>query len=301
MATHISSYPSISPFCNDMIFLSIRFHNPHCAMKDPSSKISHRRSKFLIYNKHSSAHHIHAFRDPTQPNSLLQLLKLVSHSWVSRFTLVLQALSHFVRGGPPNTATPDQDPQLLHIDSSLEPVHPWTCLSIDAYHHFPSFCLHDKLPESCHRCFSYYTSSLTTLCLASFFSVKPKRHLSFCPPNPPFVAEWNSVEIPSRRGSSQWINGCVDNRSGFGEEDDNNTREVKGRELVLLFSVPWSARWNMTRGWMTYSGGRNSNMRLEPRNTCRLFCAMTVHVKNVACGRRLPRNSNFPQAKVSLN
>ena len=48
--------------------------------------------------------------------------------------------------------------------------------------------------------------------------------------------EWNSVEVPSRRGSSQWINGCVDNRSGFGE-DDSNTREVSERELVLGFSV----------------------------------------------------------------
>ena len=37
-----------------------------------------------------------------------------------------------------------------------------------------------------------------------------------------FVEEWNSVEVPSCRGSSQWINGCVDNKSGFGEEDDNN-------------------------------------------------------------------------------
>ena len=28
------------------------------------------------------------------------------------------------------------------------------------------------------------------------------------------VEEWNSVEMPSRRGSSEWISGCVDNRSG---------------------------------------------------------------------------------------
>ena len=51
------------------------------------------------------------------------------------------------------------------------------------------------------------------------------------------VEEWNSVEVPSRRGSSQWINGCVDNRSGFEEEEDNNTGEVGERELVLVFSV----------------------------------------------------------------
>ena len=39
---------------------------------------------------------------------------------------------------------------------------------------------------------------------------------------------WNMTcgsEVPSCRGSSQWINGCVDNKSGFGEEDDSNTRE----------------------------------------------------------------------------
>ena len=56
------------------------------------------------------------------------------------------------------------------------------------------------------------------------------------------VEEWNSVEVSSCRGSSQWINGCVDNRSVFEEEDDSNTREGEGRELVLVFSVPWSAK-----------------------------------------------------------
>ena len=51
------------------------------------------------------------------------------------------------------------------------------------------------------------------------------------------MEERNSVEVPSCRGSSQWINGCVDNRSGFGEEDDGNTGEVGERELVLVSSV----------------------------------------------------------------
>ena len=51
------------------------------------------------------------------------------------------------------------------------------------------------------------------------------------------VEEWNSVEVPSRRGSSQLINGCVDNKSGFGEEDDSDTGEVNERELVPAFSV----------------------------------------------------------------
>ena len=51
------------------------------------------------------------------------------------------------------------------------------------------------------------------------------------------MEEWNSVEVPSRRGSSHWISGCVDNKSGFGEEHDSNTGEVGERELVLVFSV----------------------------------------------------------------
>ena len=29
----------------------------------------------------------------------------------------------------------------------------------------------------------------------------------------------------------------MDNKSGFGEEDDSNTKEVGERELVLVFSV----------------------------------------------------------------
>ena len=49
------------------------------------------------------------------------------------------------------------------------------------------------------------------------------------------VEEWNSVEIPSFRVSSQWINGCVENRSGFREEDDSNTGEV--RENLCWCSV----------------------------------------------------------------
>ena len=53
---------------------------------------------------------------------------------------------------------------------------------------------------------------------------------------------WNSVEVLSSRGSSQWINGCVDNTSGFGDEDDSNTREIGEREIVLVFSVLQGAR-----------------------------------------------------------
>ena len=48
---------------------------------------------------------------------------------------------------------------------------------------------------------------------------------------PRCAEEWNSAEAPPCRGSSQWIDGCVDkSRSGFGEEDDSNTGEVGERE-----------------------------------------------------------------------
>ena len=50
------------------------------------------------------------------------------------------------------------------------------------------------------------------------------------------MEEWNSAETPSCRGSSQWFDGYVENMSGFGDEDDNNTRDVDERELVV-FSV----------------------------------------------------------------
>ena len=53
----------------------------------------------------------------------------------------------------------------------------------------------------------------------------------------PGVEERNFEEVPSCRGSSQWTTRCVDNRSGFGEEDDSNTGGVGERELVLVFSV----------------------------------------------------------------
>ena len=38
-------------------------------------------------------------------------------------------------------------------------------------------------------------------------------------------------------GSSQWTNGCVDNRSGFGEEDDSKTGEVGEKENLCWCSV----------------------------------------------------------------
>ena len=48
------------------------------------------------------------------------------------------------------------------------------------------------------------------------------------------MEEAYSVDVPSCRGSSQWIIGFVDNHSGFGE-NNNNTGEVeeRGGEEVL--------------------------------------------------------------------
>ena len=80
----------------------------------------------------------------------------------------------------------------------------------------------------------------TTACAALSFSLGASLFLaSFCVcfvQRCEFhVEEWDSVGVPSCRGSSQWTNGCVDNKSGFGEEDDSNTGEVSERELVLVF------------------------------------------------------------------
>ena len=51
------------------------------------------------------------------------------------------------------------------------------------------------------------------------------------------MEEGYSVEVPSCRGSSQRIVGYVDNRSGFGEEDDSNAREVEERDGEEVLSV----------------------------------------------------------------
>ena len=52
------------------------------------------------------------------------------------------------------------------------------------------------------------------------------------------VEEGYFVEVPSCRGSSQWIIGHVDNSSGLGEKD-NNTEEVE-REGEEVLSVACS-------------------------------------------------------------
>ena len=103
-------------------------------------------------------------------------------------------------------------------------------------------------------------------------------------------------------GSSQWISGCVDNRSGFGEKDDSNTGEVGGRELVLVFSAPWGARWNITRGWMTYFWDATQTWALSQgtRVVCAVqwLCMWKCGVRQVypfTPPRRLPGNwSWFP-------
>ena len=58
-----------------------------------------------------------------------------------------------------------------------------------------------------------------------------------------------SVDVPSCSGSSQWIIGYVDNGSGFGEEDDNNTGEVEERDGEEVFSVRVQQRLNHD-AWM---------------------------------------------------
>ena len=65
---------------------------------------------------------------------------------------------------------------------------------------------------------------------ASRASTKPREH----------VEEGYSVEAPSCRGSSQWINRHVDNKSGFGGEDDNNTGEVEERDGEEVLNVTCS-------------------------------------------------------------
>ena len=62
------------------------------------------------------------------------------------------------------------------------------------------------------------------------------------------MEEWYSAEVPSCRGSSQWIIGYVDNRSGFEEEDDINTREAEERDGEEVISVACSKGRDMPRG-----------------------------------------------------
>ena len=92
-------YPSLSQFCNAMIFFSIRCHKPHCATRDPYSFVSHRRSNsFLV---------IRILLSTTY--ALLQLLKLVGHRQILWPTRILQSLHHFFRRGSHSAfATPHQ-------------------------------------------------------------------------------------------------------------------------------------------------------------------------------------------------
>ena len=52
-------------------------------------------------------------------------------------------------------------------------------------------------------------------------------------------------ELPSSRGSLQWINGVGENRSSLTVKEDSNTGEVGARELMLVFRVRCGARWNV--------------------------------------------------------
>ena len=53
LASFYSSWSPISPFCNDMIFLSRQYHNTQCAMR----------------SRHSSANNTHVSRDLPECNS----------------------------------------------------------------------------------------------------------------------------------------------------------------------------------------------------------------------------------------
>ena len=75
------------------------------------------------------------------------------------------------------------------------------------------------------------------------------------------MEEWNSVEVPSCCGSSQWIIGCVYNRSGFREEDDSNTGEVEERERELVLVQCAVRRKVKHDAWMDdFFWGCNSNL-----------------------------------------
>ena len=63
------------------------------------------------------------------------------------------------------------------------------------------------------------------------------------------MAEWNSAEVTSCRGSSQCTNGCVDDKPGFGEEDDSDMGEV--RKNLCWCSVYCEAQVKHD-AWMTH-------------------------------------------------
>ena len=52
----------------------------------------------------------------------------------------------------------------------------------------------------------------------------------------------------------------MDNRSGFGEEDDSNTGEAGERELVLVFSVSVRRKVKHDAWMIDLFWGRNSNL-----------------------------------------
>ena len=124
-----------------------------------------------------------------------------------------------------------------------------------------------------------------------------------------FVEEWNCVEVPSCRGSSQWINGCVDNRSGFGEEDDSNTGEVGEKERTCA-GVHCAVRRKVKHdAWMNDPfWGRNSNLCHAHMSSVLCDLCNDCTCENVACGRcicphpaSIAREFTFRQAKKSIS
>ena len=104
------------------------------------------------------------------------------------------------------------------------------------------------------------------------------------------------MEVPSCRSSSQWIHGCVDNKSGVREADDSNTGEVGERELVLVGVQCTVKRKVKHDAWMSDPfWGCNSNLT-QAHMSCVLCndCAC----ENLTCGRCIsPRN--LPPPKLS--
>ena len=88
------------------------------------------------------------------------------------------------------------------------------------------------------------------------------------------VRGWYSAEAPSCCGSSQWIFGCVDNKPGVRDLDESHTGEEEERDCAEVLSVACSKGWTMMELWE-----RNSNLTSWAKHTCRLYCAVTVHVK----------------------
>ena len=132
---------------------------------------------------------------------------------------------------------PSDSPRRLSCSSPLSGLSArlLCCTSNNVPKTLHSFAMSDRLrePPFLRNFKSWYSRDV-----ALYLSPRNSTSIGQFPiPLPLLVEEGNFVEVLSCRGSSQWINGYVNNRSGLGEEDDSKTGEVVERELVLVFSV----------------------------------------------------------------